>query len=57
MEDMEDVQDIDITRFIPKEVDNAGITVASADRFSSRVPPINDTDGELLNIIWLFFKH
>lgn len=51
MEDMENVQDIDIARFVPKEVDNAGITVASADRFSARVPPLNDTDGELLYIL------
>ncbi|KAI7808415.1 zinc finger CCCH domain-containing protein 15 [Triplophysa rosa] len=49
MEDMENVQDIDIARFIPKEVDNAGITVASVDRFSARVPTINDTDDHKLS--------
>lgn len=49
VEDMENVQDIDIARFIPKEVDNAGITVASADRFSARVPSTNDTDDNKLS--------
>uniref|UniRef100_UPI003AAEBA48 zinc finger CCCH domain-containing protein 15 isoform X1 n=1 Tax=Centroberyx gerrardi TaxID=166262 RepID=UPI003AAEBA48 len=29
-------QDIDLSRFVPKEVDNSGITVASVDRFTSR---------------------
>lgn len=30
------VQDIDLSRFVPQEVDNTGITVASMDRFTSR---------------------
>ncbi|KAM6916503.1 zinc finger CCCH domain-containing protein 15 [Xenentodon cancila] len=30
------VQDIDLSRFVPQEVDNTGITVASMDRFASR---------------------
>lgn len=30
------VQDIDLSRFVPQEVDNTGITVASTDRFTSR---------------------
>ncbi|XP_029962579.1 zinc finger CCCH domain-containing protein 15 [Salarias fasciatus] len=30
------VQDIDLSRFVPQEVDNTGITVASTDRFASR---------------------
>lgn len=58
MEDTEEVQDIDIARFILKEVDNAGITVASADRFTARAPPTHDTneDGEMLmNIFFLCF--
>ncbi|XP_038587074.1 zinc finger CCCH domain-containing protein 15-like [Micropterus salmoides] len=31
-----DVQDIDLSRFVPQEVDHSGITVASTDRFTSR---------------------
>lgn len=31
-----EVQDIDVSRFVPQEVDNTGITVASTDRFTSR---------------------
>ncbi|XP_028279930.1 zinc finger CCCH domain-containing protein 15 [Parambassis ranga] len=34
--DTTDVQDIDLSRFVPQEVDNTGITVASMDRFTSR---------------------
>ncbi|XP_051565998.1 zinc finger CCCH domain-containing protein 15 [Myxocyprinus asiaticus] len=49
VEDVDDVQDIDIARFIPKEVDNAGITVAAADRFTARAPPTNDTDDNKLS--------
>ncbi|KAK2905189.1 hypothetical protein Q8A67_006988 [Cirrhinus molitorella] len=50
VEDTEvEVQDIDIARFIPKEVDNAGITVASADRFAARAPSTNDTDDNKLS--------
>ncbi|CAM9198525.1 unnamed protein product [Lampetra planeri] len=30
------VQDIDLSRFVPQEVDNTGITVAAVDRFASR---------------------
>uniref|UniRef100_A0A671SN28 Zinc finger CCCH domain-containing protein 15 n=1 Tax=Sinocyclocheilus anshuiensis TaxID=1608454 RepID=A0A671SN28_9TELE len=49
VEEIDEVQDIDIARFIPKEVDNAGITVASADRFSARAPPTNETDDNKLS--------
>ncbi|XP_052004506.1 zinc finger CCCH domain-containing protein 15 [Xyrauchen texanus] len=49
VEDGEDIQDIDISRFIPKEVDHAGITVAAADRFTVRAPPTNDTDDNKLS--------
>uniref|UniRef100_A0A3Q3A2W9 Zinc finger CCCH domain-containing protein 15 n=1 Tax=Kryptolebias marmoratus TaxID=37003 RepID=A0A3Q3A2W9_KRYMA len=35
-DDTTDVQDIDLSCFVPQEVDNTGITVASTDRFSSR---------------------
>ncbi|KAL7882241.1 hypothetical protein AOLI_G00090900 [Acnodon oligacanthus] len=45
----EQFQDIDIARFIPKEVDNMGITVAAADRFTSRVPPTGETDDHKLS--------
>ncbi|XP_061600842.1 zinc finger CCCH domain-containing protein 15 [Cololabis saira] len=34
--EINDVQDIDLSRFVPQEVDNTGITVASTDRFNSR---------------------
>jgi len=47
-EDSGEVQDLDVARFVLKEVDNAGITMASADRFSARALPTNDTDGEML---------
>ncbi|KAF5882095.1 zinc finger CCCH domain-containing protein 15, partial [Clarias magur] len=40
----EPCQDIDIARFVLKEVDDTGITVAAADRFSSRVQPSRETD-------------
>lgn len=45
--DTEDFLDIDVARFIPKEVDNTGITVASADRFPARPRPTKDTDDKL----------
>ncbi|GAA6076958.1 zinc finger CCCH domain-containing protein 15 isoform X3 [Tachysurus ichikawai] len=45
-EEDEQCQDIDISHFILKEVDNTGITVAAADRFSSRLQPTSETDGE-----------
>ncbi|XP_039613656.1 zinc finger CCCH domain-containing protein 15 isoform X2 [Polypterus senegalus] len=34
-EETEEVKDIDLARFIPKEVDDSGITVAAMDRFSA----------------------
>ncbi|XP_026074509.1 zinc finger CCCH domain-containing protein 15-like [Carassius auratus] len=49
MENAEEVQDIDIARFIPKEVDYAGITVAAADRFTAKAPTTNDTDDNKLS--------
>lgn len=49
VEEMDEVQDIDIARFILKEVDNAGITVASADRFTARAPPKNYADDNKLS--------
>ncbi|KAI4899617.1 hypothetical protein NFI96_019631 [Prochilodus magdalenae] len=45
----EEFQDIDIARFVPKEVDNTGITVAAADRFTSRVPANGETDDHKLS--------
>lgn len=47
--DPTDVQDIDLSRFVPQEVDNTGITVASTDRFTSRSidPASTDTDEQL----------
>ncbi|XP_071370628.1 zinc finger CCCH domain-containing protein 15 isoform X1 [Centroberyx affinis] len=43
-------QDIDLSRFVPKEVDNSGITVASVDRFTSRnksQPTATDDEDQL----------
>ncbi|XP_028662059.2 zinc finger CCCH domain-containing protein 15 [Erpetoichthys calabaricus] len=34
-EETEEVNDIDLARFVPKEVDDSGITVAAMDRFSA----------------------
>ncbi|KAM3862676.1 zinc finger CCCH domain-containing protein 15 [Diretmus argenteus] len=44
-------QDIDLSRFVPQEVDNTGITVASVDRFTSRskIRPTATDDEEQLN--------
>lgn len=45
-----EVQDIDLSRFVPQEVDNTGITVASTDRFTSRnktQPTEIDTEEQL----------
>ncbi|XP_059179853.1 zinc finger CCCH domain-containing protein 15 [Centropristis striata] len=46
-----DVQDIDLSRFVPQEVDNTGITVASTDRFTSRnkTQPTETDNEEQLN--------
>ncbi|KAI3362808.1 hypothetical protein L3Q82_001858 [Scortum barcoo] len=41
-----EVQDIDLSRFVPQEVDNTGITVASTDRFTSRSKK-TDNDEQL----------
>ncbi|KAG7464058.1 hypothetical protein MATL_G00183250 [Megalops atlanticus] len=42
-------QDIDLARFVPKEVDCTGITVASADRFTAKPPPTSETDESKLD--------
>ncbi|XP_053482073.1 zinc finger CCCH domain-containing protein 15 [Ictalurus furcatus] len=47
-EEEEQCQDIDVARFVLKEVDSAGITVAAADRFS-RVQPSSETDDHKLS--------
>ncbi|XP_005741578.1 zinc finger CCCH domain-containing protein 15 [Pundamilia nyererei] len=49
--DITDVQDIDLSRFVPQEVDNTGITVASTDRFTSRnkTETTESDDEEQLN--------
>ncbi|XP_060786428.1 zinc finger CCCH domain-containing protein 15 [Neoarius graeffei] len=49
VEEEDECQDIDIARFVLKEVDNTGITVAAADRFSSRVQPSCKTDDHKLS--------
>lgn len=45
-EDAQECQDIDLARFVPREVDSDGITVASADRFSSKSQVAKEADGE-----------
>ncbi|XP_057704297.1 zinc finger CCCH domain-containing protein 15 [Corythoichthys intestinalis] len=45
--DTTQVQDIDLSRFVPQEVDNTGITVAAVDRFTSRSK--KDQDNDQLN--------
>ncbi|MED6238222.1 hypothetical protein ATANTOWER_013187 [Ataeniobius toweri] len=47
--DTTDVQDIDLSRFVPQEVDHTGITVASTDRFSSRNEMAKAENEEQLN--------
>ncbi|XP_014871811.1 zinc finger CCCH domain-containing protein 15 isoform X2 [Poecilia latipinna] len=47
--DLTDVQDIDLSRFIPQEVDHTGITVASTDRFSSRNEVATGDNDDQLN--------
>ncbi|XP_047208506.1 zinc finger CCCH domain-containing protein 15 [Girardinichthys multiradiatus] len=47
--DTTDVQDIDLSRFVPQEVDHTGITVASTDRFSSRNKMAKADNEEQLN--------
>uniref|UniRef100_A0A8C5QYU0 Zinc finger CCCH domain-containing protein 15 n=1 Tax=Leptobrachium leishanense TaxID=445787 RepID=A0A8C5QYU0_9ANUR len=43
----DDIQDIDLNRFILKDVDETGITVASLDRFSASVTLREKDDGKL----------
>ncbi|XP_061647101.1 zinc finger CCCH domain-containing protein 15 isoform X2 [Phyllopteryx taeniolatus] len=46
--DTTQVQDIDLSRFVPQEVDHTGITVAAMDRFTSRSrSQMKDQDNEL----------
>ncbi|XP_015247873.1 zinc finger CCCH domain-containing protein 15 [Cyprinodon tularosa] len=47
--DVTDVQDIDLSRFVPQEVDHSGITVASTDRFTSRTETEKLDNEEHLN--------
>jgi len=49
--DITEIQDIDLSRFVPQEVDNTGITVASTDRFTSRnkTQPRGEDNEEQLN--------
>ncbi|XP_054654579.1 zinc finger CCCH domain-containing protein 15 [Dunckerocampus dactyliophorus] len=48
--DTAQVQDIDLSRFIPQEVDDTGITVAAVDRFTSRSKTqLTGQDKEQLN--------
>ncbi|KAG8558566.1 hypothetical protein GDO81_017048 [Engystomops pustulosus] len=45
--DMSDVQDIDLSRFVLKDVDETGITVASHERFSTYVTSTDIDDSKL----------
>ncbi|CAJ0953712.1 unnamed protein product [Ranitomeya imitator] len=45
--DTSDVQDIDLSRFVLKDVDETGITVASHERFSTYVTPADRDDAKL----------
>lgn len=47
--DADTFQDIDLARFVPKEVDNTGITVAAVDRFTTKRRPTEETDDDQLN--------
>ncbi|XP_053188415.1 zinc finger CCCH domain-containing protein 15 [Scomber japonicus] len=49
--DTTNIQDIDLSRFVPQEVDNSGITVASTDRFTSRskTHPAEEDNEDQLN--------
>ncbi|XP_034463890.1 zinc finger CCCH domain-containing protein 15 [Hippoglossus hippoglossus] len=49
--DTTEYQDIDVSRFVPQEVDNTGITVAATDRFTSRtkLAPTDDDNTEQMN--------
>uniref|UniRef100_A0A4W5RU30 Zinc finger CCCH domain-containing protein 15 n=1 Tax=Hucho hucho TaxID=62062 RepID=A0A4W5RU30_9TELE len=49
VEDVQEFQDIDLARFVPKEVDNTGITVAAVDRFTAKSKPTKETDDDQLN--------
>lgn len=54
-----EVQDIDLSRFVPKEVDNTGITVATMDRFTSRnkTQPTEIDNGNSMHIITINETH
>ncbi|KAG9340987.1 hypothetical protein JZ751_020181 [Albula glossodonta] len=49
VEEVKAFEDIDVARFVPKEVDNAGITVAAADRFSAKSLPGKEMDDNKLS--------
>ncbi|XP_076120367.1 zinc finger CCCH domain-containing protein 15 [Alosa pseudoharengus] len=49
VQEPESFQDIDIARFVPQEVDHAGITIAAADRFKAKTQPASETDDNKLS--------
>ncbi|CAB1328089.1 unnamed protein product [Coregonus sp. 'balchen'] len=49
VEDVQEFQDIDLARFVPKEVDNTGITVAAVDRFTAKSKPTKEINDDQLN--------
>ncbi len=48
MEEIDDFQDIDLARFVPKEVDNAGYNGGVRRPVHCQSSAANDTDGEML---------
>lgn len=47
VDDSVNVNDIDLSLYIPRDVDETGITVASLERFSTY---ISEKDGEYVNL-------
>lgn len=50
VEYVQEFQDVDLARFVPKEVDSTGITVAAVDRFTAKSKPTKETNGECLKL-------
>ncbi|XP_029461817.1 zinc finger CCCH domain-containing protein 15 isoform X1 [Rhinatrema bivittatum] len=47
IEDMDDITDIDLSRFVPQDVDETGITVASLERFSTYISSTEKDENKL----------
>ncbi|MEE6489856.1 hypothetical protein FKM82_015702 [Ascaphus truei] len=46
-ETSDDIKDIDLTRFVPKDIDESGITVASLERFSAYLASTDKDENKL----------